>query len=278
MSPLLVLIATATAAVGIEVGWEPLPDGGHEYSIQLEPDLCDLLRRGTDEITSEVPPNINVRRYRMFVGTGKLPKIDGPAQPPGAPEFPPEPPAHKPAASTPATGQLEPPDNPASPEGQRRTADHRGLDFPAPPHQAASEQGHAPGHLSTDGEHPAPLEPASFAEPDETRHGKAADSGKHDGAKADTTAHGGAKQDLGKHGADAQGADTHGANGSAAKGDEPKGNHTASEEERPWLPFSIAVTLLACSLGGNVYLAWIAWEARGRCRETLARLRTAPAS
>ncbi len=213
MSPLLVLIATATAAVGIEVGWEPLPDGGHEYSIQLEPELCDVLRRGTDEITSEVPPQINVRRYRMFVGTGKLPKIDGPAQAPGAPEFPPEPPAHKPATSAPATGQLEHPDNPASPEGQRRTADHPALDFPAPPHQAD-----APGQLSTDGQHAAPLEPASFSEPDETRHGKAAENGKHDGAKHDPL-----KQDAAAHGA---------ASGDAARGGEPKGSTTAAEEAR----------------------------------------------
>ena len=70
MNGLLILVTSA--ALGIEVGWEPLPEGGHEYTIQIEPQLLEVLQRGEDEIFSDVPPELDVRRYRLMVGTGKL--------------------------------------------------------------------------------------------------------------------------------------------------------------------------------------------------------------
>ncbi len=73
MTSLLLLITTA--ALGIEVGWEPLPEGGHEYTIQIEPQLLDVLAHGEDEIFSDVPPELDVRRYRLMVGTGKLARV-----------------------------------------------------------------------------------------------------------------------------------------------------------------------------------------------------------
>ncbi len=48
-------------------------------------------------------------------------------------------------------------------------------------------------------------------------------------------------------------------------------------KSRPWLPLVAAVVLLGCSLGGNIYLAWIAWDARNRYRNTVAKLRGAAA-
>lgn len=73
MSSLFILITAA--ALGIEVGWEPLAEGGHEYTIQIEPQLLELLQRGEDEIFSDVPPELNVRRYRLMVGTGKVARV-----------------------------------------------------------------------------------------------------------------------------------------------------------------------------------------------------------
>jgi hypothetical protein len=73
MSSLFILITAA--ALGIEVGWEPLAEGGHEYTIQIEPQLLEVLQRGEDEIFSDVPPELNVRRYRLMVGTGKLARV-----------------------------------------------------------------------------------------------------------------------------------------------------------------------------------------------------------
>ncbi len=78
MSPLVLLIATA--AFGIEpgeAGWEPLPDGGYEYTLQIDPQVLEPLKRGTDEIVSDVPPQLNVRRFRVIVGTGQVPKVEG---------------------------------------------------------------------------------------------------------------------------------------------------------------------------------------------------------
>ena len=88
MSPTVILLAVS--ALGIEVGWEPLPGGGHEYTIQLEPQMLEILKRGDDEIFSEVPPDVEVRRYRLLVGSGKLsrvtrrPPAESPEAPPGS--------------------------------------------------------------------------------------------------------------------------------------------------------------------------------------------------
>jgi hypothetical protein len=73
MSSLFILITAA--ALGIEVGWVPLTEGGHEYTIQIEPQLLEVLQRGEDEIFSDVPPELDVRRYRLMVGTGKLARV-----------------------------------------------------------------------------------------------------------------------------------------------------------------------------------------------------------
>lgn len=73
MSSLFILITAA--ALGIEVGWVPLAEGGHEYTIQIEPQLLEVLQRGEDEIFSDVPPELDVRRYRLMVGTGKLARV-----------------------------------------------------------------------------------------------------------------------------------------------------------------------------------------------------------
>ncbi len=78
MSSVLVLVSAAV--LGIEIGWEPMPEGGHEYTIQIEPNLLEVLQRG-NAIVSEVPPQVHVRRYRVTVGSGTLPRVDGEAQP-----------------------------------------------------------------------------------------------------------------------------------------------------------------------------------------------------
>jgi hypothetical protein len=76
MIPLYVVLTLG--ALGIEVGWMPLPDGGHEYTIQIEPEVLEILKQQEDEVFSEVPPQINVRRYRLKVGRGKLARVVGP--------------------------------------------------------------------------------------------------------------------------------------------------------------------------------------------------------
>ena len=44
-----------------------------------------------------------------------------------------------------------------------------------------------------------------------------------------------------------------------------------AEKPKPWLPLTLALTGLCGSLGGNLYLAWLYWEARLRYRALLQR-------
>ncbi len=76
-----IFMLAAAAALGVDVGWRPLDDGGFEYIIQIEPELLDSLRDGQD-ILSQLPPGLlDVRRYRITVGTGPVPRIGEPEKP-----------------------------------------------------------------------------------------------------------------------------------------------------------------------------------------------------
>ena len=87
------MLCVAVVALGIDVGWQQLPDGGMEYVVQLEPQTVELLRTGV-EIPSDIPANLkNLRRLRITVGTASLVRtmpaeaVSGPAFPalPGGP-------------------------------------------------------------------------------------------------------------------------------------------------------------------------------------------------
>ncbi len=91
MHPACLIVALT---LGVDVGWRPLPEGGLEYIIQIEPELLRSLERG-QPIASDVPLILrDIRRYRIQVGNGPLPQ-EGPldAPQPGA-----EPEAPRPAA------------------------------------------------------------------------------------------------------------------------------------------------------------------------------------
>jgi hypothetical protein len=68
----------AAAAFGSDVGWQPLPDGGTEYIIQLNRNELDALRRGR-QLESDIPRRAGeVRAYRILFGTGLLPHTSPP--------------------------------------------------------------------------------------------------------------------------------------------------------------------------------------------------------
>ena len=68
------LVIIAMSVVGIDYGWEDTAQGEQEYIIQLEPELLNRLRDG-EIVTSEILPEVKgVRRFRIQVGTGVLPK------------------------------------------------------------------------------------------------------------------------------------------------------------------------------------------------------------
>ena len=68
-------LVVAVAALGSDYGWQPLPGGGVEYIIQIDPHVVDRLKEGID-IISDVPAEVrNIRTCRFTVGSGKLPRI-----------------------------------------------------------------------------------------------------------------------------------------------------------------------------------------------------------
>jgi hypothetical protein len=72
------LLCIAAVLLGVDAGWERLPDGGMLYIIQIEPELLDTLRSG-EPIYSDIPSGVkDVRGYRIVVGTAELPRESPP--------------------------------------------------------------------------------------------------------------------------------------------------------------------------------------------------------
>lgn len=70
----LIYAAMAAATMGVDVGWQPAPDGGLEYIIQIEPETLEQLRNGQELAVGIRPELRDVRRYRIIVGDGPLPR------------------------------------------------------------------------------------------------------------------------------------------------------------------------------------------------------------
>ncbi len=105
------MICVATAIIGIDFGWEKLPDGGYEYIIQIEPHLLEELREGR-RLGSVVDPQVraHVRSYRIVCGEEPVPRDIVPPElttPQGDTEPTPETPdesSHSPSDSHPEPG------------------------------------------------------------------------------------------------------------------------------------------------------------------------------
>jgi hypothetical protein len=77
-----ILLYLAAAPRGFDVGWERSPDGGVEYTIQLDPATLDALRAG-QPIASDIRPEAgSVRSFRISVGAEKLRRDAPPPSPP----------------------------------------------------------------------------------------------------------------------------------------------------------------------------------------------------
>lgn len=308
MNALIVLVAAT--ALGIEVGWEPLPGGGHEYTLQLEPQLLKVLEGGQEEIFSEVPAGVDVRRYRIVVGVGKLRRDYGPLaaeieQPP-APTSAPAPQSAV-AAAPQASPFIQPPagvsehttvpvaepdsaqgtSQPAADlesippaTGSSTTAPDFGLPTPgaAEPELPTVEPGggnHPPADSTTLGddlwhdsaEHPVSEGPAEQTTVDASAAAKMAQAP----AKL---------PEANDPSAPIRAATFEDGNGSVASGvvDTGKPELPPSEpKSQPWAPLVVTIVLLACSLGGNIFLGWIAADARARYRNAVAKFRGAAA-
>lgn len=68
-----IYLFVATAALGIDFGWERDAKGNVEYTIRLEPQALDALKSGSD-IFSDLPPALRrVRSYRLTTNAAPLP-------------------------------------------------------------------------------------------------------------------------------------------------------------------------------------------------------------
>jgi hypothetical protein len=73
------VLCLSAVIVGINVGWQPLQEGGMEYIIQLDPQSLEALKSG-EPIRSDVLPGAgDVRSYKIILGTEKPPRICPPA-------------------------------------------------------------------------------------------------------------------------------------------------------------------------------------------------------
>jgi hypothetical protein len=218
------ILSVAAVLVGIDVGWRPLPEGGVEYLIQIEPELLETLESGS-AVESDIPPSVTgVRAYRITVGAGELPRElpEPEAQPfePGAnPDAPEAQPGAAGASRLPGdlSGVLPPLDRgalePAEKEPSRLGASSPLSGFPLPPHR---------------------LEPDPGSQPIATQTAALVDQ-----AETEPTP------------------DT-----------KPKTGQKTSPKEtaKPWMPFTLVLFGLFASLGGNVFLGWVAYESRSRYR------------
>jgi hypothetical protein len=75
------VLCFCTVVIGINVGWQPLQEGGMEYVIQLDPQSLEALRSG-EPIQSDIPPGAGeVRSFKFYSGTERPPRISPPARP-----------------------------------------------------------------------------------------------------------------------------------------------------------------------------------------------------
>jgi hypothetical protein len=215
------MVFIAVSALGVEAGWQPLPGGGHAYTIQIEPSLLGQLQQGND-LVSEVPAHIHVRQLRVTLGTGALARIDETSD------------SIEPRGTEPRRPEL---DNALAAPGPD-----------TPTTQPAA--GEPPTTADAAAAAPSPAVPAKFDAPD-----AAAQPLTDAAAASQPQPHSTERPQL-----DA-GAAVPGAGGQA--------------ERPPWWPFLVAVGLLACSLAANLYLGWVARDARTRYREAVSKLRPA---
>jgi hypothetical protein len=113
--------------VGINAGWQPLPEGGMEYIIQLDSQTLEALKAG-EPIESDIQPSAGyVRSFKIILGTTKPPRISPPAtsiEPPSAKtsEHAQSPSANLPETATPGQTSPSPRTLLPDPTGKRLTA------------------------------------------------------------------------------------------------------------------------------------------------------------
>jgi hypothetical protein len=277
---ILAILLVPAAARAVQFGWQPIPEGGVEYIVQVEPELLDAFRQGG--FSSDIPESMqrNLRRIRITVGNAKLPNqgdIFGPkensANTPAGPVTSAEPtPTLAPPPEPQPTERNTPPllsPTAAAPLPESRESTFSKLDLPPPPDSSDSQ----PKSATTVSEAPRPLSSLPFFQ-----------SGQ-----------------VTKIGANSSPENTQNSAPRLNENERPSGNSRGSSPDqmslakpalpetplaagtaapaKPWLPLMGALLALFASLGANVYLAWIHQGVRMKYRALVQRIQgTAPAA
>jgi hypothetical protein len=237
------ILCVAAVLLGIDAGWRRLPDGGLEYQIQIEPEVIANAGSSGVLIQSDVPPEArDIRSFRITVGKAQLaqeslpPAEVEPAEPGNATANKPAADPSLPPPSMPAVGfepNLPPPSMPAVGLGPNWLPP---MDRPASPDAGAGQS--LPGA-------PAKQEPMPAETTAVPRTLLADPSGRP--LEVQPAVH------------------------LQPAGSAPGSDKTPSPQPtRPWLAMTLTLLALFASLGGNVFLVWIAADFRRRYR-TLAR-------
>ena len=306
----LAFIAALTA-IGIDFGYEPASDGHLEYIIQIEPQLVESLLKGQD-INSEIPRGLDIRHYRLTIGTAELPRIA--AKPNGMPDSP----AHD-SDSASAEGQNEhvrvgyqpldrggeciieldsqtlddlqnydlsgklPADlvvtrfristRPGSAGDQPLMTDESD-DQPRQEDAVPLAENQNESTDQTDsflGDFTFPEASSDEAPNDETAASPEVDLGQS--AESESSEEEAPPPDLPLVGDEGKVIPT--GHTVPDNGPDPPANdntNASSEPAKPWVPLILISLLLLMAIGGNIYLGWIALDARSRCRELLKKL------
>lgn len=215
------VLCLAVVTLGIDAGWQPLPNGGLEYIIQLEPHALERLKQGSELISDFAPEVQGVRSVRIRVGDDDLPRLSLP----------------KPAGNSRVL-----PEDSSVVEKTVPAYDPFGM----PAHLGGSSAAAGPGQTSLSGPSfpgtpsasrvPNPLTPAPNTKPLPERPATYVDDGQTSKAEAS-----------------------------------PPTAETRVQEIPP-LSWIVTLGALAASVGGMLYLGWVAWDYRTRYRKLLDRL------
>lgn len=306
-----VLLMAATTLVGIDVGYQPLPEGGVEYIIQIEPQLLDRLAKGED-LESAVPPELDVRRYRITVGNAILPRelpTSSPARPSTGFDPPKRPSLSEPArpldkspldsrpiertttldSSNPLGGARPLEDNPPREENRPLDGSIAGESQPletVPVESRPFERGRFDRTLSEpDRTSEAPTSryssPPITAAPRELEPAPSTNplSGRpvtyDDPSAAEHQAE--RPPSLGPESSSASRPSLDRPSLEPPRS-EARTSESKTAESKPWMPLLLTTFVLFMSIAANIYLGLIAWSGRLRYQSLLDKLQSAPAA
>jgi hypothetical protein len=282
----VLLLLPPVAAQAVQFGWQPLPDGGLEYLVQVEPELLDSFHQ--EGFTSDVPANLqrNLRRIRITIGTAKLPNqgdVIGPKEISKATEPTPAAPRdlisdsvnskviEQPQATATAPPLLPTPAA-SPPPSEPSASTFSRLDLPPPPemNETQSKVESSPADV------PRPLSSLPFFQSGQiTKLNGSNPSRETQTTTPRLTENEGPAGDSRNFSSDHLAMAAKPAVLETPVGqDKPSANTTVSPT--PWFPLMGALLALFASLGVNVYLAWIHQSVRMKYSALVRRMQGSP--